>query len=86
MPYGFREKLPFLIDLTTAERTSLTKLGAKSQAFVTKALDIATQSTNLIPQALIDEMRKDAELLDSFASIRLAIDLLQKQVDDTEQP
>src|SRR5256886_11047064 len=44
-----REKLPFLIDLTTAER----------------------------------EMRKDAQLLGSLSSIRLAIDLLQKQIDDT---
>ena len=78
-----REKLPFLIDLTRNERVSLTKLGDKSQGFVKRAFELATQSTDLIPQTLIDEMRKDTELLDRFASIRLAIDLLQKQIDDT---
>ena len=44
-----REKLPFVIDLTTAER----------------------------------ELREDAQLLRSLSPIRLAIDLLQKQIDDT---
>lgn len=33
-----REKLPFLVDLTTEERRSLPKMGDKSRAFVSKAL------------------------------------------------
>ena len=78
-----RKSLPFLIDLTTAERMSLAKFGDKSQAFVKKALDTATHSSNLLPQEFLVEMRKDAQLLDSLAPIRVAVDLLQKQIDDT---
>lgn len=33
-----REKLPFLMDLTTEERRSLPKMGDKSRAFVSKTL------------------------------------------------
>src|SRR3989441_7111182 len=78
-----RERLPFLIDLTTAERVILPKLGDKTQPFVRKAVDIALQHPELLPAGFLDEMRKDAELLDGLSPIRLAIDLLQKQIDDT---
>ena len=78
-----REKLPFLIDLTTTERKTLSKLGDKTQPFVKKAVDIAQQHPELLPAAFLDEMRKDAHLLETLSPIRLAIDLLQKQIDDT---
>ena len=78
-----RERLPFLIDLTTAERVILPKLGDKTQPFVRKAVDIALQHPELLPAGFLDEMRKDAQLLVGLSPIRLAIDLLQKQIDDT---
>src|SRR5437870_9625649 len=78
-----RERLPFLIDLTTAERVILPKLGDKTQRFVRKAVDIALQHPELLPAGFLDEMRKDAQLLEGLSPIRLAIDLLQKQIDDT---
>ena len=78
-----REKLPFLIDLTTAERVALSKLGDKTQPFVKKAVDIALQHPELLPASFLDEMRKDAQLLETLSPIRVAIDLLQKQIDDT---
>ena len=74
-----RERLPFLIDLTTAERVILPKLGDKTQPFVKKAVDIARQHPELLPAGFLDEMRKDAQLLDGLSPIRLAIDLLQKR-------
>ncbi len=46
-----REKLPFLIDLTTEERKGLPKLGDKSRAFVSKALEIATQNPDFLPRS-----------------------------------
>ena len=79
-----RQKLPFLIDLTTAERVTIPKLGDKTQAFVKKALDVAAQNPDMLPAgSFLEEMRKDAQLFENLAPIRLAIDLLQKQVDDT---
>ena len=53
-----REKLPFLIDLTTAERVALSKLGDKTQPFVKKAVDIALQHPELLPASFLDEMRR----------------------------
>ena len=78
-----RQKLPFLIDLTIDERVTIPKMGDKTRAFVKKAVEIALQHPDLLPAGFLDEMRKDAQLLDSLSPIRLAIDLLQKQVDDT---
>lgn len=46
-----RKKLPFLIDLTTEERKALLKLGDKSRAFVSKALEIATQNPDFLPRS-----------------------------------
>ena len=74
-----RERLPFLIDLTTAEHVILPKLGDKTQPFVRKAVDIALQHPELLPAGFLDEMRKDAQLLEGLSPIRLAIDLLQKR-------
>src|SRR3989454_12784620 len=68
-----REKLPFLIDLTTAERVALSKLGDKTQPFVKKAVDIALQHPELLPASFLDEMRKDAQLLEGLSPIRLEI-------------
>ena len=46
-------------------------------------MDIALQHPELLPAGFLDEMRKDAQLLEGLSPIRLAIDLLQKQIDDT---
>ena len=78
-----RQKLPFLIDLTKTDRVGIPKLGDKSQAFVKKAVDIGTQHPDIFPSGFLDEMRKDARLFEALSPIRLAIDQLQKQVDDT---
>lgn len=78
-----RQKLPFLIDLSIADRVTIPKLGDKTQAFVKKALDVATQHPDMLPVPFLEEMRKDAQLVETLAPIQLAIDLLQKQVDDT---
>ena len=79
-----RQKLPFLIDLTSSERLGLAKLGDKSQGFVKKALEVAVQNQSMLPGSFdLEEMRKDAQLFENLSPIRLAIDKLQNQVDDT---
>lgn len=62
---------------------TIPKLGDKSRAFVKKALDVATQNPGMFPVSFLDELRTDAQLFENLVPIRLAIDLLQKQVDDT---
>ncbi|MFN6564637.1 MAG: hypothetical protein RMY28_033235 [Nostoc sp. ChiSLP01] len=79
-----REKLPFLIDLTTEERKALPKLGDKSRAFVSKALEIATQNPDFLPRSFnLNEMRQDIELFEALYPIMLSLTQLQELVDDT---
>ncbi|WP_448267816.1 hypothetical protein [Nostoc sp. DSM 114159] len=79
-----REKLPFLIDLTTEERKALPKLGDKSRAFVSKALEIATQNPDFLPRSFdLNEMRQDIELFEALYPIMLSLTQLQGLVDDT---
>jgi hypothetical protein len=79
-----KEKLPFLIDLTTEERKSLPKLGDKSRAFVSKALEIAAQNPDFLPRSFdVDEMRRDIELFEDLYPILLSLSQLQELIDDT---
>src|SRR5438067_3764429 len=80
---GIVQKLPFLIDLTTNDRIGMAKLGDKTEAFVRKAVEIAVQHQTLFSTGFLEEMKKDADLLDVISPIRLAIDTLQKKIDDT---
>jgi hypothetical protein len=78
-----RENLPFLVDLTSKERIALSKLGYRSQTFVRRASEVASQHSALLPQGFLEEMRRDADLYAILEPIQLAIDLLAKQIDDT---
>jgi hypothetical protein len=79
-----RQKLPFLIDLTTEERKALPKLGDKSRGFVSKALEIAAQNPDFLPRSFdLDEMRRDIELFEALYPILLSLTQLQELVDDT---
>lgn len=79
-----REKLPFLMDLTTEERRSLPKMGDKSRAFVSKTLEVATQNPDFLPRSFnVEEMRQDVELFQALHPILLSLTQLQELVDDT---
>lgn len=79
-----RGKLPFLISLSVDERKRLARLGDRSRAFVSKALEVATQTPDFLPRSFdIEEMRKDVELFQALDSIRLDLMKLAEQVDDT---
>lgn len=79
-----REKLPFLIDLTTEERRSLPKMGDKSRAFVSKALEVATQNQDFLPRSFdLEEMRRDVEMFEALYPLLLSLNQLQELMDDT---
>ncbi|MEH2170323.1 MAG: hypothetical protein V7K41_27470 [Nostoc sp.] len=79
-----REKLPFLVDLTTDERRTMLKMGDKSRAFVSKALEVATQNPNFLPRSFdLEEMRRDLALFESLYPVLLSLTQLQELVDDT---
>jgi hypothetical protein len=79
-----REKLPFLIDLSPDERRALPKMGDKSRAFVSQALDVATQNSDFLPRSFdVEEMRKDVELVTALQSISTSLTQLQELVEDS---
>lgn len=79
-----REKLPFLVDLTTEDRRTILKMGDKSRAFVSKALEIGTQNPNFLPRSFdLEEMRRDLALYDTLYPVLLSLTQLQELVDDT---
>lgn len=79
-----KEKLPFLIDLTVEERKALPKMGDKSRAFVSKALEVATQNPEFLPRSFdIEEMRRDVQLFEGMYPIVMAMMQLQELLDDT---
>lgn len=81
---AIKQQLPFLIDLTAEERRSLTKMGDKSSAFVTKALEVATQNPDFLPRSFsVEEMRKDVELMQMLQPILMVVNQLQDLVEDT---
>jgi hypothetical protein len=54
-----KQRLPFLIDLVGDERSNMPKMGDKSRAFVSKALEVASQNSDFLPRSFdVDEMRK----------------------------
>ncbi|WP_017652225.1 hypothetical protein [Fortiea contorta] len=79
-----KEKLPFLIDISNEERKALPKMGDKSRAFVSKALEVATQNPEFLPRSFdLEEMRKDVQLFEALYPLLLSLTQLQELVDDT---
>ena len=79
-----KEKLPFLVDLSSDDRKTLPKMGDKSRAFVSKALEVAAQNPEFLPRSFdLDEMRKDVQLFEALYPVLLSLTQLQELVDDT---
>jgi len=79
-----QSKLPFLLDLTTADRRSLPKLGDKSRAFIDHGLVLANQNTGILPRNFdLDQYNKEVTLVRQLEPIVLAMRQLMKRLEDT---
>jgi hypothetical protein len=59
-------------------------MGDKSRAFVSKALEVATQNPDFLPRSFdLEEMRKDVQLFEAMYPIVVALAQLQELMDDT---
>jgi hypothetical protein len=75
---------PVLINLTSADRKSLSKLGDKSLAFVKKAVDVAAQHPQILPAShSVEDVRQSTERFQSMSTVQLALQQLYRQVRDT---
>jgi hypothetical protein len=81
---SIRERLPFLVSLSRAERMATTKLGARTHGFARQAFEIAAQNPGILPAAFsVEQLRNTERLYEGLSAIKLALDQLKKQVDDT---
>ena len=81
---NIESSLTFLINLTAQERQSLPKMGSSSQAFVSKALEIAANNPQFIPPyADIPAMQKDYDLALRLQGIEMQLASLHEKVSDT---
>jgi hypothetical protein len=79
-----RQALPFMKDLTTDQRNSIPKIGAKGVAFIHKAVAVAEQNPQILPPSVtLDNMSANSNLLDTLTAILIALDQLRKQLSDT---
>ncbi|HVL07847.1 MAG TPA: hypothetical protein VM512_01605 [Burkholderiaceae bacterium] len=77
--------LDALIALTVAERRELFKMGSKSHAFCTAALDVAQQHAGLMPRDFdIQEFLRDHQALDVLRPRALRLAHLSQRMADTE--
>lgn len=73
-----------LIDLSIAERRSLTKMGDKSEAFCRQALRVLDKNRHVLPPTLdLAEAQRDLAQLDALSSRAVRLDVLQGKVDDS---
>jgi len=79
-----KSKLPFLIDLTPEESKALPRLGDKSRAFTSKAVEIATQNPDFLPRSFnLEEAQQDLELFEALYPITIALAQLSELLSDT---
>ncbi len=79
-----KQKLPFLIDLSKGQRKGMSKLGNKTHGFVRKALNVAAQNPGVLPATFdVNQMRSHTQLFEDLTPVKLAVDQLKKQLDDT---
>lgn len=80
-----RKNMPFLGGLTAKERQRLSKIGRKSQTFVTQAFAVAENHPELMPGCWnLDEARRDLELFEALSPILQAVSELRELIEDTQ--
>jgi len=81
---SLKKSLPFLINLSKADRKAVAKPGAKAQTFIKQALEVAIQNPAMLPASFdVPEMKKDVQLFEYLTSIQLPLRQVMQEVDDT---
>jgi len=66
----FRDKLPFLVNMTEQDRIAYPKMGEKTVSFVSKALEYSKDNPQLVPPYLdVAEFDKDMKLVEQLQGL-----------------
>ena len=77
-------KLPFLVNLTNAERRALTKAGPDSLSFVQNALATAEDNSAILPSTFdTAAFARDIELFAALSELQTVAESVTSQIDDT---
>lgn len=77
--------LPFLIDFSPDERRTLTEMGDKSRAFVSRCVQIAQQDDSFLPKKFnVADFAKDHALSEALEPIRQQLAKLTELVEDSQ--
>lgn len=78
------DKLPFLVALSTDEKKSLAKLGAKSVEFVKDCNSVAENYNEILPNNFNrEELHKDTRLYTQLSELQLLFNTLSEKLNDT---
>lgn len=81
---AIKQKLPFLITLTIEERRRLFKMGKARFSFVQDSLAIARANPEILPASFdLSAFERDLALAKELANLRLRVNQLNEQLDDT---
>lgn len=79
-----KQKLPFLVNLTTAERKATFKTGPDRVSFVQNALLATEAHPDILPGSFsTSSFQKDVALFTSLSELQALADSLCSQIDDT---
>jgi hypothetical protein len=79
-----RQKLPFLVTLTPAERRRLYKMGDRSLAFVQNSLQAAQNNPGVLPASFdLPGFERDVRLAVVLSELLVAFRQMTSQLDDT---
>lgn len=78
------QNLPKLINLTVDERKSLPKMGDRTLAFVSKALEYTKQNSQIVPNFMeVAEFEKDVTAVTALSKVLIPLQQLTEKLDDT---
>jgi hypothetical protein len=81
---SLKKSLPFLINLSKADRKAVAKPSAKAQTFIKEALNVAIQNPMMLPASFnAPEMQNGVQLFQYLASLQLPLRQILQEVDDT---
>lgn len=79
-----RQKLPFLIDLSKAQRKTMAKMGDARYSFVHQTLGLAEEVPDMLPRSFnVEDFRRDVDLLEALRGILFEANRLRNSLDDT---
>ncbi len=79
-----KQALPFLINLTSQERSALPKMDDNRRPFVEKALEYGKSDEDMLPRYIdLDELDRDLSLFKELSRIGRELNKLDESIKDT---